>query len=80
MIWKDIKAKTLEGLISVLNKELRHLTNNLDENNVTFKHIKTIPTASTNVPIPITGGNIFIEGGDVKIKFSDGSIKKFTLT
>lgn len=76
MIWKDIKAKTIEGLINVLNKELRHFTKNLDENNSSFKyiHIKTI--ASADVPTPSNGGHLFIDSADdtLKIKHSNGSI------
>lgn len=76
MIWKDIKAKTIEGLINVLNKELRHFTNNLDENNSSFKYIHIRTIASTDVPTPISGGHLFIDISDdtFKIKHSNGSI------
>lgn len=80
MMFPNIKAKTLTGLIIVLNKALDHFSKNIDENNLKLAYIEI--KEGITAPAPATGKAIIYtdSAGDLKIKFSDGTIKTFTLT
>ena len=80
MMFPNIKAKTLPGLILVLNKALDYFAHNIDEKNLNLKYIEI--KEGITAPAPATGKAIIYtdSAGTLKIKFSDGTIKTFTLT
>lgn len=80
MIFPNIKAKTLSGLITVLNKALGHFSNNIDESNLKLSCIEIKSQIAT--PTPKLGEIIIYmdSSGDLKLLKPDGTIKTFTLT